>query len=170
LNTTAQFEVVRVGLRGRVAAILLAVFLGLLSYLVVSVWPVLFPKAEFSGKAAADCDLRKTPCVVDFGAGRFIRLAFEPRIPTPNQPLRAFVETGGLTPQTVAIEFSGIDMNMGLISQALLDTDGGSFTGDVTLPACVRGRMVWRASVTAESGNHIHRAAFEFEVGKQLHP
>lgn len=149
-------------------AIALAVSLGVLSYLVASAWPVLFPKTEFSGTAAADCDLRKTACVVDFGAGRFIRLAFEPRMPTPSEALRAFVETGGLDAQDVTIEFSGVDMNMGLVSQALLDTGGGSFTGDVTLPACVRGRMVWRAAVTAENANQIHRAVFEFEVGNPL--
>lgn len=144
--------------------VVLAVLLGGFAYLLGSSWTQLFPPPLFSAHATNDCNLRISTCEADFQDERSIRLGIEPRDLPPTQPLRAMVDTRGFDADTVAIEFSGVDMNMGLIRNELTARSDRSFAGDTVLPVCIRRSMVWRATVTAEGPDGIHKATFDFEV------
>ena len=144
--------------------IVLAVLLGGFAYLLGMSWTQLFPPPLFSAQATNDCDLRISACEANFQEGRSIRLDIQPRGLPPSQPLRATVDTRGFDADTVAIEFSGVDMNMGLIRNELAARNKRSFAGDTVLPICIRRSMIWRATVTAVGAQGIHKATFDFEV------
>jgi len=156
----------RPGWRGGLVGVALALLLGGLAYLVAARWTALFPPPVFAATAAPGCALSSGPCAATFDATRFIRLQTEPRMPLANEPLRVLVDTAGFRADSATITLSGIDMNMGLVHGDLLDSGRGSFAGEVTLPACVRRRMTWRATVTAHGADGVYRAAFELEVGR----
>jgi hypothetical protein len=63
-------------------------------------------------------------------------------------------------------------MNMGLIERPLLESVGGTFIGEVVLPVCIRRRMRWHATVTAEGPDGVSKARFVFEINndrRRLH-
>ncbi|PXF31349.1 hypothetical protein WH50_10510 [Pokkaliibacter plantistimulans] len=74
----------------------------------------------------------------------------------------------------VEMDLQGRDMYMGLnhseaVRQAADDerssTSGGSlFSGNIVVPACTTGTMVWQALITATSGNQTFKAAVEFKA------
>ena len=152
--------------RGGPAGIVLALLLGAVAYLVTSTWPRLFPQPLFEAASRPGCDLHRGPCTAVFDATRLVRLQIEPRTLPPSEPLRVLVGTAGFPADTATIEFSGVDMQMGLIRYELIDSGVGTFTGVATLPVCVRRRMTWRAIVTAHGADGLHRATFDFEVGR----
>lgn len=153
------------GYRRALAVLGVAAALGGAAYLLASAWQALTVQPQSSADADAGCDLNAGPCAVSFDEARFIRLEIAPRPVPATQPLRLLIDTGGIAADEVRVEFSGVDMNMGLLSVPLLDVGGGSFAGDATLPVCVRRRMTWRATVIAEGEQGIHRAGFVFDAG-----
>jgi len=166
MNASLPFDRQRPGWRGGLAGIALALLLGAVAYLVTSAWPRLFPPPLFEAASRPGCDLHRGPCTAVFDATRLIRLQMEHRALPPTEPLRVLVDTAGFPADTATIEFSGVDMQMGLIRRDLVSTGGGSFSGDAILPVCVRRRMTWRAIVTAQGADGLHRATFDFEVGR----
>lgn len=148
----------------RLAAAALA--LGGLGYLLAAGWPVLFPVAEYAAAAPPACDLQRGPCSARIDAAHAIDLEIEPKVITPVQPVRLFVNLHGIDADRVEVEFSGVEMNMGRISDELLDTGSGSFTGDATLPICVRRQMSWQALITAHAADGRYRGTFRFEVNR----
>lgn len=154
------------GWRGGLAGIVLAILLGAVAYLVTSAWPRLFPPPLFEAASQPGCDLHSGPCAAAFDATRFIRLQIEPKTLPASEPLRVLVDTAGFPVATATIEFSGVDMQMGLVRHDLIDSGVGSFSGDAILPVCVRRRMTWRAIVTTRGADGLHRATFDFEVGR----
>jgi hypothetical protein len=150
--------------RTRLYLVVLAALLAGSAYLLGLSWPGLFPPPVFSASAAADCDLRVAACMASFDKGRSIRLDIEPKGLPPSAPLRARVNIDGLEADTVTIEFSGVDMNMGLIRNELTEVNDDLFAGDTILPVCIRRRMTWRATVTARGPEGIHKATFDFEI------
>lgn len=145
----------------------LALLFGAASYLLAISWPLLFPRAEFHAEPAPQCDLATDACAAAFDAQRFIRLKMRPQDYSPSSALPVVVDTAGFAVDTLSIEFSGVDMNMGLIRHELVDTGGGSFAGDVVLPVCVRRQMRWRAIVNAAGADGVHRATFTFDVNRR---
>lgn len=53
---------------------------------------------------------------------------------------------------------------MGLIERPLLESGGGTFIGEVVLPVCIRRRMRWHATVTAEGPGGVSKTRFVFET------
>ncbi|MCB1772889.1 MAG: hypothetical protein KDI88_04685 [Gammaproteobacteria bacterium] len=146
--------------RSRLLPLVSIGLLGVLAYTVGTHWPV---RPVYDAAAPADCDLARGPCTAVFPDGASIRLAFDADRLTPLHPLPASVTVDGTDADAAHIEFSGIDMNMGLVTQELDRIGDGEFAGQVTLPVCVRGSMKWRAYVTAAAGAH-YRALFVFET------
>jgi len=166
MSTSLPLDRQRPGWRSGLAGIALAVVLGAVAYLVTSAWPRLFPQPLFEAASRPGCDLHSGPCTAAFDATRFIRMQIEPRPLAPTEPLRVLVDTAGFAADSATIEFSGVDMQMGLIRHDLINTGVGAFSGDAILPVCVRRRMTWRAIVTAQGADGLHRATFDFEVGR----
>ncbi len=144
----------------------MAMSLGGMAYLASWSWPMLFPAPLYVTVAPTGCDLHSGPCTAVFDGDRFIRLEMEPKTLLANQPLRVLVDTAGFAAEEASVEFTGIAMNMGVITAEMLDTGGGSFAGDAILPVCVRRSMAWRARVTAIGPDGIHRATFDFEINR----
>ena len=144
-----------------------AALLGFLAYLLVLSWPLLFPPPVFITAAAEGCDLHEGACTARFDDTRTIRIAIAPGTLQANRPLQIQVETNGFRVDQAAIEFSGVDMNMGLIRNDLSYSGEGSFRGTAILPVCIRKRMSWRAIVNAQGDDGVHRASFDFEVYRQ---
>lgn len=147
--------------------IVAAALLGIFAYLLVLSWPLLFPAPVFVTAAADGCDLYKSACTAAFDDTRSIRFSIEPGSLRANQPLQIQVDTAGFPAEQMTIEFSGIDMNMGLIQNDLSYSGEGSFRGTAILPVCIRKRMSWRAIVNARGDDGVHRASFDFEVYRQ---
>ena len=150
--------------------VILIVVLGGSAYLLSLSWPLLFPKPVFSAAAPGECDLHTSACTAVFDESRSVRLDLEPKTLPATRPLRVAIETVGFPVDTVSIEFSGVDMNMGLIKNELVDTGGGSFAGQAVLPVCIRRQMSWRAMVTATGPDSVHQATFDFEVFRHQDP
>jgi len=148
------------------AATGIAVLLGGIGYLAGLGWPAWFVEPRFEAAAPAGCDPHPGPCTAQFDARRFIRLSIPGDRPRATQPLRLLIDTAGFAAEAVTVEFSGIDMNMGWISVDIPASGNGSFTGNATLPACVRRRMAWRAMITARGPDGIHQATYAFEVNR----
>lgn len=148
------------------AATAIALTLGGLAYLAGLAWPSLFREPHFDAAAPAGCDLNLHPCRAVFDGDRLIRLSLQPRTPRVAQPLHLRIDTAGFAADTVEVEFSGVDMNMGRISIEIPRNGEGSFAGEAALPACVRQRMSWHALVTARGPEGVHRATFMFEVNR----
>jgi hypothetical protein len=146
------------------AGIALSLLLGAAAFVIATVAPTWFERPTTTLAAAPACDLAAGPCAVSFDSRRFIRLRLGPAPLTPLAPLDLRVDSAGIATDTMSVTFSGVDMNMGRISEPLMATGGGSFAGRVTLPVCVRHSMRWRATVTATDRSGIYRAVFEFDV------
>ncbi len=148
------------------AMLTLSVLLGGLGYLGAWTWQRLFPAPLFEASAPPHCGLERGPCQALFASGAAIRLAITPRPLTANRPLRLSVDVTGLEAAALAVEFSGIDMNMGLVRADLQQTGDGRFSGEALLPVCVRSRMAWRALVLAQGPGGEHRAAFRLVLNR----
>ena len=151
------------GHRTLFGSVAVAAMLGVLAYLLVLSWPLLFPQPLFV-TTADGCDLYKGACTASFDHRRTIRFTIEPGSLGPNRPLQIQVDTAGFQVSQVTIEFSGVDMDLGLIRNELSARDDGAFHGSAILPVCIRERMAWRAIVTAQGRDGVHKASFDFEV------
>lgn len=135
-----------------------------LGYVAAIAWSKLNPPPAFNAQMDPDCNLRMTACTADFGNGKIIRLDMEPKTLPPMEPVRISVETIGIDPDHLTVEFTGVDMNMGLVKADMLDVGGGDFAGDAIIPICVRRRMTWQALVKARGDEGLFGASFTFDV------
>lgn len=152
----------------------MALLPGIAVYLLITAWPMLFPVNVVEASAPADCDLQHGACKAHFDNGGSIELAMQPLPTDPRQPMNARVVVKGLSADSVSIVFDGIDMNMGRLEQVLeRDRDHRSserFGGEVTLPVCIRGSMLWRATVQVASGRSRFVASFRLSSSHPLAP
>jgi hypothetical protein len=139
---------------------------GLLAFAIGTHWQAWTERPVFHAAAADDCDLARAPCTARFLDGASIRLAFDADRLTPLHPLATLATVGGIDANDVGIEISGVDMNMGLVTQQLTGAGNNAFSGSITLPVCVRGQMRWRAHVAAHTSNAVYRANFLFDTGR----
>ena len=144
------------------ALILSLLVLGLIGY---KLSPLLLPTAEVTVAPSAGCDLNQGACAANVPGGGRLQFALEPRPVAPVVPLQASVALEGLSAERVTLDFSGVDMNMGL-NRTTLVWARDRHAGTVTLPVCVTGRMAWRATVIVESGRQRIAVPFTFEVGQ----
>ncbi len=141
-----------------VLGLLLAAVCGVAVY---KAWPVLFPEIAVAVPADPACDLRAGPCRSTFAGGE-VSFAIEPRTLPLVKPLQLRVELKGMQAQQVAVEFSGVDMNMGFNRFPLKPAGEGVFTGEGLLPVCVRDAMEWEAKVLIATGRGLTAVAYRF--------
>lgn len=127
-------------------------------------WPLLFPQAERIAPLDPHCDLRAGPCLARFAGGGTVRLAIAPRALPVAEPLTLTVETVGLSPHAVEIDFAGTDMDMGFNRVPLAPARPGVYRGRAMLPVCVRARMEWEAKVMLHMPDGLWIAPFRFET------
>jgi len=93
------------------------------------------------------CALQSAPCATVLPGGGRIELDITPRPLLPASPLRVEVRVEGFQPAAMAIEFTGVEMNMGLNRAELERHPAGRFHAMVSLPVCTAGRMLWQATL-----------------------
>jgi len=124
--------------------------------------PLLLPKADLTVQPAAGCNLHQTPCAAALPEGGRVELSILPRPIPMVAPLQVAVRIEGTTARQVEVDFTGVDMNMGLNRPRLVDQGEGRFTAEATLPVCVTGNMDWQATVLVETDKARIAAPFRF--------
>lgn len=110
----------------------------------------------------SECDLQQGVCRADLGQGRKVELSITPRPLLPARPLQIEASVEGMVARQVEIEFSGVDMSMGLNQVALAAASPGRFLGQGSLPACTTGRMLWQANLRIVATDTTQTLAFRF--------
>lgn len=150
-----------------VLALALALALGLGLALAYWAWANRAGHATERGVVDAACDLDRAPCLARFADGTWVEVSLAPR-PLPVQAALALrVVVSGQRPGAVRLDFSGERMNMGLLRAELARGADGAWSGTVTLPACVTGRMTWRAELDLAGAGRRRVAAWRFDAGGQ---
>jgi hypothetical protein len=126
--------------------------------------PLLLPKADLTLTPAEGCDLNQQACHVDLADGGRIELAIAPHPIPVIRPLQAAVTFTGLTPEKVELDFAGVAMDMGLNRVTLTAAGAGRYVGETTIPVCVTGRMLWRATLVVEADRRRIAVPFMFEA------
>jgi hypothetical protein len=124
--------------------------------------------AEPNLLAAADpaCDLSVGPCTARFPGDGEVTLSVEPRGIPVLRPLVVAVATRGLTVSGVAVDFAGVDMNMGYNRPSLTPAGPGLYRGEGMLPICAGGPMDWEARVLLTTERGLLAAPFRFETAR----
>lgn len=149
----------------------LLVVLALLGAMILAVTafklkPLLAPGGDLVAVADEDCDLRAGPCTAHFPGGGAVTVSLEPRGIPVVRPLAIEVTTQALEVSAVAVDFSGVDMNMGYNRSSLRPAGQGLYRGQGMLPVCVSGRMRWEARVLVATPAGLFAAPFRFETGR----
>jgi len=142
--------------------ILALILVGVVGY---KLSPLLLPKADLSVAPEPGCDLQQGPCAAVLPQGGRLTFALSPRPLPVTTPLDVHVEIQGMEADRVAVDFAGVDMNMGYNRPALAHLGAGRFAAQTTLPVCVTGRMTWQATVLVETGGTRIAIPFRFAAG-----
>jgi hypothetical protein len=146
-------------------AIILA--LGLIAVIGYKYSPLLLPKADLTLAPADDCDLNQRACAANVPGGGRIELDIAPHpIPVIN-PMHVTATIGGIAPDKVELDFQGVVMEMGFNRIPLLPTGEGRYVGEVSIPVCVTGRMLWRATLVVETDSKRIAVPFLFEAPQE---
>lgn len=125
-------------------------------------WPQLFPPDQVVAELNPDCDLRAGPCSLVFDGGGQVSFSISPKTIPVMTPLDIEVQLEGLTPDRVEVDFSGTDMYMGYNRVVLNSKENGWYTGQATIPVCVRDAMEWEAKVLVTTAKGIFTAPYRF--------
>jgi hypothetical protein len=126
------------------------------------IWPLLNPPVAQVARFDPDCDLRAGPCSVGFADGGVVQFAIEPKDIPVVKPLQFAVELQDIEATSVAVDFQGVDMNMGYNRATLNKAGEQRYTGQGMLPVCVRYAMEWEARVLVDTPKGLLAAPFRF--------
>lgn len=121
------------------------------------------PKADVALPFVEDCRLDRQACASDLPEGGRIGIAIEPRPIPAARPFNLRIDLAGIRPDRVEVDFTGVGMNMGVTRLRLQAAGSGRYAGQVTLPVCVTGSMVWQATVRLGLGRRVISIPFRFE-------
>jgi len=126
--------------------------------------PLLNPPQEISLPLNTACDLHQGPCAALLPGGGRVEFSLEPRPIPVLKPLKMQVRATGFKAGSVEVDFAGVDMKMAFNRPHLVPGKDGLFTGEATLPVCVRDQMAWQATVLVESDGKRIVVPFRFET------
>lgn len=126
--------------------------------------PLLNPPQKISLPLNTACDLQQGPCATSLPGGGRLELSLEPRPIPVLKPLKLQVRATGFKAGSVEVDFAGVDMKMAFNRPRLVPGKDGLFTGEATLPVCVRDQMAWQATVLVESEGKRIAVPFRFET------
>lgn len=125
---------------------------------------LLSPPSAVELKAEPGCDLQRGPCSVSLPGGGTMTLSLGPRPIPVMSSVAVKVSFSDVQAREVAIDFKGVDMNMGYNHFVLTGGEDGHFSGTAVLPVCIRNRMLWDAWVLAATDDGRFTAPFRFET------
>ncbi len=112
-----------------------------------------------------DCDLHQSSCSGALPHDGNVALSITPRPIPAVKPLHFVVDLPPSGARAVTLDFSGVDMNMGVNRYQLVRTAAGRYEGEGMLPVCVRSRMLWEVKVLIDRGDAIFAVPYRFETG-----
>lgn len=124
------------------------------------------PKADVAYPFDAQCELKAGPCETALKEGASVSFSILPRTIPLLKPLDLEVHVNGMEVYKVEVDFAGVDMNMGFNRNSLSVKEPGLYTGQATLPVCVRSRMDWEAKVMLYTADSLITVPFRFETVK----
>lgn len=127
--------------------------------------PLLLPQAEQVAHPDAACDLQRQACRAELPGGGAVELVFGTQPIPMVKPFAVQITSEGLTVDRAEIDFSGIDMNMGLNRPQLTAAGNGRFVGSASLPLCITGSMDWQATVLLSSAQGRIAVPYRFTTG-----
>ena len=130
----------------------------------IKLTPMLNPPQEISLPLNSSCDLNQGPCTATLPGGGNLEFVVEPRPIPVLKPLRLQVRMAGATARSVEVDFAGVDMRMAFNRPRLEQEKDGLFTGQTSLPVCMRDKMDWQATVLIESGGKRIMVPFRFQT------
>ena len=139
--------------------ILLVALLVLVGY---KLSPMLLPQADLTVSPDPACDLQVQACVVALPDGGSLSLELATRPVPLVKPFDVQVVVDGLAARRVAVDFSGIEMNMGVIRPELAALGNGRYAASTALPICVTGTMDWQVTVLLDTARQ--RIAIPFRL------
>lgn len=114
------------------------------------------------------CDLHKTACSVAVAKVGTVTLNITPHPIAVVTPLQITVQADIKGIRHVAVDFRGVDMDMGFNRFELKGTKAGTFEGEGMLPVCVRSRMTWEARVLIQQADDIISVPYRFDTTGHL--
>lgn len=127
--------------------------------------PILMPKADVTLQPDPGCDLNRQRCAVSLPGGGRVELSSKVQPIPMVKPFQVMVVTSGIEPARVEVDFTGIDMNMGLNRPELRAEGEGRYTAEVTLPVCITGNMDWQATLLIETASQRIAIPYRFSGG-----
>jgi hypothetical protein len=132
----------------------------------VKLSPRLNPPQKISLPLDPACDLHQRPCAALLPGGGRLEFSLEPRPIPVLKPLRLEVRATGVKADSMEVDFAGVDMKMAFNRPRLKPGKEGLFTGQTSLPVCVRDKMSWQATVLVESDGKQIAVPFRFETNR----
>jgi hypothetical protein len=127
--------------------------------------PLILPQADLVVKPSDECRLDRQSCEVALPDGGHMTVSLLPRPVPMMKPFSVEVRVQSMSLESVEIDFSGVDMNMGLNRFSLKDQGQGIWLAEATIPICVTGQMAWQATVMLRRGQQQIAVPFHFESG-----
>ncbi len=112
----------------------------------------------------SSCNLNAGSCKANFPGHGQVSFALSPHPIVGLKPLQLTVQTEGISPQAVEVDFRGLGMNMGFNRPRLKKGADGEYSGTGTLSVCILERMTWEATVLVTTRNGVLAAPFRFET------
>jgi len=125
------------------------------------------PPAETRLPLDPSCDLRSGPCISQIPDHGAIRFSIEPRELPLLEPLRLRVHLDSAESSSVAVEITGVNMDMGYNRVKLSEREAGVYEGQAVLPVCSHRKMIWEALVQVETGGRRLAAPYQFYTLRQ---
>jgi hypothetical protein len=127
--------------------------------------PLLLPKADVTVQPDPGCDLQRRACTVELPGRGKIELSMGTRPVPMVKPFSIEVTSTGFSPDRVEVDFSGVDMDMGLNRPHLAARGDGRYGAEVMLPVCITGKMDWQVTVLVETGSE--RIAIPYRLASE---
>lgn len=110
-----------------------------------------------------NCNLNEQSCQVSLPDGTSLSLSILPQPIPLAKPLDIKVKIqGGVIPESLSIDFEGKDMNMGLTHYELKSISDNLFQVEGMLGICIRGKMLWKATLMINTKSKQYKLPFEF--------
>ncbi len=117
-------------------------------------------------KQNKNCDLQKEACSVILEDGSDVTLSINPRPIPLMKPIELTVKTKNINLDNLKLKVYATNMNMGLIEKSLTKRGKNTYKGEITLPTCIVGNMIWNVNIIANKPTKSIGATFEFQTGK----
>ena len=157
----------RLPLLAMIAILLCGVLLWLLYPRIASLTVKAGPAPLWQQVAAEDCDLHRQACRVDLPGGGWLELSLEPRPVRMLSPFDIRVHLAGLPVDSVAVDFSGVEMDMGYNRPQLTRVGDDRYEATGILPMCVGDSMTWQARVLLQQAGGLGVVSFRFETSRR---